>query len=217
MIYLFWNKNIKERVLEWLKTSCEEEEAKLNRLESKKIRLKRLVKRFKDNNEEYLKIKKTVIQQVTSLLFDVKGLLRLSLVSLMESMIADPQRYSKLIYYGGSSSARNIGEHYTGYYIHGQQPYSSFDNFYEEYNSTLLEDAEKLYNKLTKECTEQIITEYSINSSFSHDKLFRPEKERHQQQFCYKPSNKLSLPIAISDNQAYPFKRVKRIFVKTEF
>jgi hypothetical protein len=205
-------------VLEWLHTSCEEEEAKINQLESEEIRLKRVVKRFKNNNE-YLKIKKIVEQRVTSILFDSKRLLRLSLVSLMESMIADPQKYSKLIYYSRSSSASNIDHHSTGYYyhIHGQQSYSSFDNFFEEYNSTLLEDAEKLYNKSTKECTEQIITEYSINSSFSHDKLFRPEKERHQQQFCYKPSNKLSLPIAISDNQAYPFKRVKRIFVKTEF
>jgi hypothetical protein len=85
------------------------------------------------------------------------------------------------------------------------------------YNSTLLEDAEKLYNKSVKECTEQVITEYSINSSFSHDKLFRPENEQHRQQFYYKPSNKLSLPIAISDNQAIHVRGVERIFVKTEF
>jgi hypothetical protein len=56
-----------------------------------------------------------------------------------------------LIYYNGSSSARNIDKHYTGYYyIHGQQPYPSYDCFFEEYNSTLLEEAEKLYNKSVK-------------------------------------------------------------------
>src|SRR5215207_6070431 len=205
-----------KRMLEWLKTSCEEEEAKLNQLESEKIRLKRLVKRFKENDEEYLKIKKTVIQQVTSLLFDVKGLLRQSLSSLMESMRADPQRYSKLIYYNRSSSAQNIDWQYTGYYyyIHGQkQTYPSYDHFLEEYNSTLLEDAEKLYNKSAKEWTKQIITEYSIKNSSSQ--LFRPNREG--QQFHYKPFNKLLLPIAISNNQLYPFKRVKHIFVKTEF
>ena len=97
-----------ERMLKWLKTSCKEEEAKINQLEWEKIRLKRLVKRFKDNNEEYQKIKKIVEQQVTSILFDVKGLLRLSLSSLMESMIADPQKCSNLIYYNRSSAARNI-------------------------------------------------------------------------------------------------------------
>jgi len=202
-----------ERMLEWLKTSCQEEEANINQLESEKIRLKRLVRRFKDNNEEYLKIKKTVIQQVTSLLFDVKGLLRRSLASLMESMRTDPQKYSNLIYYNGSASARSTDQHYTGYYVHGQHPYPSYDYFFEEYKSTLLDEAEKLYNKLVKERTEQIITEYSIKNSSSQ--LFRPDKE--QQQFHHKPFNKLSLPIAISNNQAYQCKRVERIFVKTEF
>jgi hypothetical protein len=39
------------------------------------------------------------------------------------------------------------------YYIHGQHPYPSYDYFFEEYKSTLLEDAEKLYNKSAKEWT----------------------------------------------------------------
>jgi hypothetical protein len=120
-----------------------------------------------------------------------------------------------LIYYNGSSSAGNIRQHSTGYhyYIHGQQPYSSFDNFFEEYKSTLLEDAEKLYNKSVKELTEQIIIEYSIKNSSSQ--LFKPGKElRHQ--FHHKPIVWRSFPISISNNRVYPFKGVKRIFVKTE-
>jgi transposase len=203
-----------ERTLKWLQTSCEEEEAKINQLESKKIRLKRLVKRFKDNNEEYLKIKKTVIQQVTSILFDVKGLLRLSLSSLMESMRTDPQKYSTLIYYNRSSAARDIDQRNTGYYyVHGQkQPYPSYDYFLEVYKSTLLDDTEKLYTKSVEELTEQIITEFSIKNSSSQ--LFKPDRE--QQQFYHKPSNRPSLLTALRNNQAYPFKRVEHIFVKTE-
>ncbi|HKG87867.1 MAG TPA: hypothetical protein VKA95_06035 [Nitrososphaeraceae archaeon] len=199
-----------KRMLEWLRTSYHEEEANVDQLEQEKIRLKRFVKRFKDNNEEYLKIKKTVIQQVTSILFDIKGLLRLSLVSLMESIRRDPQRYSKLIYYRGSSSARNVDWQYTGYnHIHRQQPYPSFNDFYEEYKSTLLENAQKLYNKSTKEWTEQIITEYSIKNNSSQ--LFRPDKG--PQQFHHKPSNRPPLLMALSNNQIYPC----TIFVKTEF
>ncbi|HKG89260.1 MAG TPA: hypothetical protein VKA95_13115, partial [Nitrososphaeraceae archaeon] len=189
------------------------EEAKINQLEWKKTRLKRLVKRFKENNEEYQKIKKTVMQQVTSNLFDVKGLLRLSLSSLMESMRRDPQKYSNLIYYNRSSSVSNIDQHYNEYYIHRQQPYPSYDYFFEEYKSTLLEDTEKLYTKSVKEWTEQIITEYSIKNSSSQ--LFKPDKG--PQQFHHKPSNGPPLLTALRNNQAYPFKRVKRIFVKTEF
>jgi hypothetical protein len=204
-----------ERILKWLKTLCQEEEAKINQLESEEIRVKRLVKRFKNNNEEYLKIKKIVKQHVASILFDSKRLLHLSLSSLMESMRRDPQKYSNLIYYTGSSSVRNIDQYSTRYYyhIHGQQPYSSFDNFFEEYNSTLLEDAEKLYNKSVKEWSEQIITRYSIGNISSQ--LSKPNRKR--QQLHHKPFNGLLLPVAISNNQSYPFKRVKRIFVKTEF
>src|SRR5215207_3589949 len=103
-----------ERMMKWLRKSYEEEEAKRSQLESEEIRLKRVVKRCKDNNEEYQKIKNTVGQRVTSLLFDVKGILRLSLYSLMESMRKDPQKYSKLIYYNRSSAASNIDQYYTG-------------------------------------------------------------------------------------------------------
>jgi hypothetical protein len=202
-----------KRMLECLKTSCEEEEAKISQLEQEKIRLKRFVKSFKNNDEEYLKIEQTVGQRVTTLLFDCKGILRVSLDSLMESMRKDPQKYSKLIYYNRSSSAGNIDWQYTGYnYIHGQQPYPSFDNFYEEYKSTLLEDAEKVYNKSVKELTEQIITEYSIKND--SPQLFIPGKER--QQFHYESFNRLPILTAIRNIQAYSGKRVKRIFVKTE-
>lgn len=86
-------------MLNWLKTSYEEEEIKLDELERQKIRLKRLVKTFKDNNEEYLKIKKIAEQHVTSILFDGKRTLYLSLYSLIESMRSDPYKFSKLIYY----------------------------------------------------------------------------------------------------------------------
>lgn len=150
---------------------------------------------------------------VTNILFDAKGILRLSLFSLMESMRTDPQRYSNLIHYNRSSSAGNIDQHNAGHYIHGQQPYLSYDYFFEQYKATLLEDAEKLYNKSAKEWTERIMTEYSIKNSSSQ--FFRPDMER--QQLHHKPSNRLSLPTAISNNQTYSCKREERIFVKTEF
>ena len=71
-----------EKMLEWLETSCQEEEASIDELEQKKIRLKRLVKQFKDNDEEYLKIKRTVQNKITNLLLDGKGILKLALNSL---------------------------------------------------------------------------------------------------------------------------------------
>ena len=79
-------------------------------------------------------------------------------------MRANPQKHTNLIYYNRNSLARNIDWQYPRYnYVHGQQPYTSFDNFYEEYESTLLKDA-RSYNKLVKEWTAQIITEYSMKN-----------------------------------------------------
>jgi hypothetical protein len=200
-------------MLEWLETSRREEEAKIGGLASEKIRLKRLVKQFKENDAEYLMIKKTVQSKVSNLLLDGKGILKVALNSLMESMRADPQKYRDLINYNRNSSAGNIAWQYTRY-NYGQQSFASFDNFYEEYESTLLKDVEKFYNKLVKEWTEQIITEYSMK--YGSSQLFMPEKGRQQQLF-QKASNNLSPPLARSDNQNYPMKIMKRIFVRTEF
>ena len=185
-----------EKMLKWLETSSQEEEVSLDELEQKKIRLKRLVKQFIDNDEEYLKIKTTVQNKVTDLLLDGNGILKVALNSLMESMKTDPQKYIDLIKYNG------------------QQPFATLDNFYEEYKITLLKDAEKLYNKLVKDWTEQIITDYSMKNGSSQ--LFMPEKGRQRQLF-QKVSNNLSLPQARSNNQNYPMKITKRIFVRTEF
>jgi hypothetical protein len=69
-----------------------------------------------------------VEKAVTNILFDAKGILRLSLFSLIESMRTDPQRYCNLIHYNRSSSAGNIDQHNAGQYIHGQQPYLSYDD-----------------------------------------------------------------------------------------
>jgi hypothetical protein len=43
-------------------------------------------------------------------------------------MRTDPQGYCNLIHYNRSSSAGNIDQHNAGQYIHGQQPYLSYDD-----------------------------------------------------------------------------------------
>jgi hypothetical protein len=61
-----------------------------------------MVRRFKRHNEEYLKIKKTVEQEVNQFLLGVKELLSLAFYSLMESMRKDPNKYSALIHYNNN-------------------------------------------------------------------------------------------------------------------
>jgi chromosome segregation ATPase len=142
--------DMSEKRLKFLETACLDEEDNLDQLECEKIRLKQLVNEFKHNDQEYLKIERKVQSKVTILLSGGKNVLRVALDSLMKSMRKDPQKYINLIYYNQNSS---------------QQPYSSYDYFCEVYKSTLLNDAEKLYNKLIKKLTEQMIKEYSAKYS----------------------------------------------------
>jgi DNA-binding CsgD family transcriptional regulator len=206
-----------ERVLEWLKMSREEEEAKLDKLEKEKIRLKRLVKEIKGNNVEYLRIKKIVEERVTSILFDGKRLLHLSLFSFWESIRTEPQKYIKLINYIKDQSTNTIDPHSIGYnYLSRQRLYpSSFNDIIEDHNSILLADSEKLCDKLRKEWTEKILREYSTRNSSIHDKFLISDEAR--QQSCCLSSTKLQLPIVGPNNRAFHVRGMNRIFVKTEF
>ena len=72
---------------------------KISNQQSKKIALEDLVRQFENNNEEYLKINQTVKDKVSSILSDGKGLSRLALYSLIESIRNEPIKYSSLICY----------------------------------------------------------------------------------------------------------------------
>ena len=81
-----------KKILKWLRIIAQEED-KINQIKDEKIRIKRLIKLFKDNTKEYLKIEKTVREEFSNVLLDRKGLLRLAFYSLMESMRKDPEKY----------------------------------------------------------------------------------------------------------------------------
>ncbi|HKG89578.1 MAG TPA: hypothetical protein VKA95_14755, partial [Nitrososphaeraceae archaeon] len=139
---------------------------KIDCLYNEKMGLKKIIRRFKRNNKEYLKIKKTVEQEVIRNLLDGKGLLNLAIYSLMESMRKDPDKYSSMIYYYSSvSSITNNGSvfHNASYTVGHQLQFPSSESFFESYKAMLLDDAEKLYNDLVKEWVNRIITDYVSN------------------------------------------------------
>jgi DNA-binding CsgD family transcriptional regulator len=163
-----------KRMLKWLRISCQEEEDNMNQIQEKRIRLKRLVKQFKDNDDEYLKIKKTVKGEVSSVLLDGKGLLRLAFYSLMESMRKNPEKYSSLIYYANNNNGSSIwysSQYYTSDFGDRNENYphqlNSYDSFFEALESMLLEDADKLYEQLLKEQVNTIISSYASDKSSS--------------------------------------------------
>ena len=76
------------------------------------MKLEAVVREFENNNEEYIKIRKTVEEKVHSFLSDAKPLLRIALLSLTESIGKDPAKYSHLIYHNTSSTADYSSDQY---------------------------------------------------------------------------------------------------------
>jgi chromosome segregation ATPase len=76
---------------------------KIAGLQAKRNALEDLVRRFENNNAEYLKINQTVKDKVGSTLSDGKGLLRLALYSLIESIRNEPVKFSSLVYSSNNS------------------------------------------------------------------------------------------------------------------
>ena len=97
---------------------------------------------------------------------------KLTLLSLIESMRKDQDKYSHLIHNNNTSSTPSRTQA-TGYdtasYGQRQQQYPS-----QAYTGMLLEEAEKLYNKLAKESVDEIITDYASSTSSSLLPLLPP-------------------------------------------
>ena len=155
------------KTLDQYQLSCKEERLELTRLQMQKIRLDGLVDNFQNNNEEYIKIRKTVEEKVISILSDKKMLLKLALLSLTESMRKDQDKFNAFIFCDNKSSSsttqtRGYSQYYDAASYGQQQQYPLHD-----YISMLLEEAEKLYNKLTKEMVDESISDYAFNISSS--------------------------------------------------
>jgi hypothetical protein len=143
---------------------CKEQRLELTKLQIQKVRLLELVDNFQNNDEGHIKIRNTVEQKVHSILSDKKTLLKLALLSLIESMRNNPDKYNALIF---CDTLRIQTTGYSDYYdtvIYGQQQqqYPSQD-----YISVLIEEAEKLYNKLAEELGDESISDYAFSISSS--------------------------------------------------
>ena len=118
-------------------------------------RLETVISRFKNNNEEYYKIEKTI--EVSSVLTDGKVLLQFALASVIEAVRINPDKYNNLLVNNTSSSTP--AQHLLLSHI-------------EYYKDIILDEANRLYDMLLKYLTNSIMDNIagaspSSNSSFS--------------------------------------------------
>ena len=107
-------------------------------------------------NEEYLKIKQAVEEKVSSVLTDVKVILQFVLASVIEAIRRNPELYNFVIYDNSNNTPISYGSDYPSLMLSGRRQQQQ--SFNDSYTAVILEEAEKLYNELTTELTDRVIT-----------------------------------------------------------
>ena len=131
------------------------ERREIRKLYNEKTSLAALVSKFKSNNEEYLKIKQTAEEKVKSVLIEGKLLLKFATLSVIESLRSNPELYNFISYSTSvETTYATYGSNYPSLMSGRQQHQQSFND---SYTALILEEAEKLYNKLTTELTNMVM------------------------------------------------------------
>jgi hypothetical protein len=111
---------------------------------------------FKNNNEEYLdKIKQAAEENVKSVLTNINILLKFATFSVIESLRSHPELHNFVIYDNSNNTIISYGHNYPSLMLSSrQQQQQAFNDIY---TALILEETEKLYNKLTTELTNRVI------------------------------------------------------------
>jgi hypothetical protein len=141
------------KLLNSFRVSCKRGRREIKNLYNEKARLEAIVTGFKTNNEEYLdKIKQAAYEEVKSVLSDGKLILKLATLSVIESLRSNPELGNFVFY---NTSNNTYGSNYISLMSSGRQPHQQLFN--DRYTSLILEEAEKVYNKLTTKLANDII------------------------------------------------------------
>jgi hypothetical protein len=147
------------KLLNSFRISCRRERREIEKLYNEKARLEALVTQFKNNNEECLnKIKQAAYKEVKSVLNDSKLLLKVATLSIIEALRGNPELCNFVLYSTSvvTASSTNYGSNYLPLMSSGGQQQQQ-QSFNDTYTALILEEAEKLYNKLTTELTNRVI------------------------------------------------------------
>jgi hypothetical protein len=113
---------MKSKALTSYRVSCRRERREIRKLYDEKAMIENLVTHFKNNNEEYLKIKQTAYQEVKSVLNDSKLLLKIAILSVIESLRSNPE-LGNFVFYNISNNT--YGSNYISLMSSGGQQQQS--------------------------------------------------------------------------------------------
>src|SRR5918999_3982579 len=151
---------MKSKALTSYRISCIRERRGIEKLYNEKTGLEAIVTESKSSNAEYLnKIKHTAYEEAKSVLSDRKLLLQFALASVIESLRSNPELYNFVIHDNSNNTTISYGSNYPPL-VSEQRPQQSF---IDSYISLILEEAKKLYNKLTTKLTNSVIAAAAVS------------------------------------------------------
>jgi hypothetical protein len=159
------------QVLYSCRLSCEKEVSKTLQLHRQNMRLNALLRQFKNSDEEYLKIRYAAKQAVRSVLSDNRQLLKFAVLSLIESLRADPIKFNFIIHGMPSPltmSKSTIIDHAgsnSSSYVKSSSSYYDQNRYAETLTEVIMTEAANLYEKMVKEFTNEAMTYAAAVSS----------------------------------------------------
>jgi hypothetical protein len=144
------------KLLSSFRISCERERRQIEHLHNEKARLEAIVTEFKSSNQEYLdKIKQASYEEVKSVLTNGKLLLKFATLSVIGSLRSNPELYNFVLYDNSNNTTIHYGPNYPSLMSSGRQQQQQ--SFNDSYTALILEEAEKIYNKLITELTNTVM------------------------------------------------------------
>jgi hypothetical protein len=152
------------QVLYSCRLSSQNEVRKMLQLHRQNMRLNALLRQFKNSDEKYLKHRYTAKQVVGSVLSDSRQLLKFAVLSLLESLRADPIKFNFIIHGMQSPltmSKSMIIDHAgsnSNYYPKSSSPYYDQKEYAEILTEVIVNEAASLYEKMVNDFTNQTMT-----------------------------------------------------------
>ena len=143
------------RLLSSLRISCKRERTEIKNLCNEKARLEAIVTEYKSNNEEYLKINQVAEEKVKDVT-NGKLLLKFATLSVIESLRNNPELCNIILHYisDNNTDTTCYGSNHPSFISAQHQQQQSFNDIC---TAVIIEEAEKLYNKLTTKLTDDVM------------------------------------------------------------
>ena len=164
--------------------SCQKEVKKTLELHRQNMELNSLLRQFKNSDEEYHKIRYAAKQAIRSVLLDSRQLLKLALLSLIESLRADPIKFNFIIHGMPSPLAMSkstIIDHAgsdSNYYVKSSSSYYDQNKYAETLTEVIVNEAASIYEKVVNDFANQTMTNAAADSI---TKLLPPMRHSDEQ------------------------------------